>query len=409
MRAFAVVLVACCWALGAAVALAQEAGTATLVDELQGREGQAYEVAREAVLGRPDVLEATRAIGEGAAYGPSTWRRLVLAEALAMHVTHREEAARLRDLEGLRSEHYLLARRPEPSAARELRQLRHVAPLLIELFLKGIETYRWSSPAAAPAEEAALRVGLLFAIGRSDHAASVHFLSDVIAGGCACCESCDSAAAALGETGELEALPVLLRVLEEARANGETETQATVVEALGWLRHVEAWPHIESRLADPEPRLRRAALEGAARFASRRGWRHDPAAGAEVRDLVGTAALQALLEEEDEDAVEFAFGALSAAATPELRGRIEGFIRVLVGTAALDVLPEKDDEQGVTAALEALSAAATPDLRERTEGGPPRASTAAAVRSAAADRLRMALDLIDRTMARQRGSTGAVR
>ncbi|MXY16080.1 MAG: hypothetical protein F4Y57_03530 [Acidobacteria bacterium] len=368
MRSFAVLLAVSGWALGAAGAPAQETSTASLIDDLEGREGQAYEAARDAVLGRPDVLEAARAIGEGTAYGASTWQRLVLAEALAMHVTHREEAALLRDLEGLRSEHYRLARRPEPSAARELMRLRHVAPLLIELFLKGVETYRWSSPAAAPAEEAALREGLLFAIGRSDHAASLHFLSDVIAGGCVCCESCDSAAAALGETGKVEALPVLLRVLEEARANGEVDTQATVVEALGWVRHIEAWPHVESRLADVEPRLRRAALEGAARFASRRGWRHDPATGAEVRALVGTAALQVLLDEEDEEVVEFALGALIAAATPELRERIEGLRAAAPNTAAAGAPADGD----------------------------------AAWTGRAADRLRIALDEVERNLARQR-------
>ena len=332
MRLFACLLTMCVWPLPAGPALAQAPPTAALIDDLVDEQGRAYEKAREEVLGRRDVVDVARASLERTAYGRSTWRRLVLTEALAMHVTHREEAEHLRNLQGLDSDHYRLRRVPVPSAARELRRLRHVAPLMVELFLKGMDTYAWSSPATAGAEAAALRRNLLMAIGRSGHAARVHFLTDVLEGGCACCESCDTAVRALGETGARAALPVLLRVLDEARANGDTESYATVVEALGGIRHAEVWPHIEAALGSANPRVRAAAIRSAAAYGSRRYWSTDSGEGARIRAAIGSSLVDVLSEAEDEGILVEVLEALSAVATPQLRELLEQEQAAVTGT-----------------------------------------------------------------------------
>ncbi len=346
--------------LPAGVSMAQERAIPTWVDGLLEEQGHAYEEARERILGRQDLVDVVRATLERTEYGPSTWRQLVLVEALAMHVTHQVEAEDLRNLQGLDSDHYRLRRVPEPSATRELRRLRHVAPLMIELFLKGMETYGWSSPDTAEAEAAALRHGLLMAVGESGHPANVHFLADIVEGGCVCCESCDAAVRALGETGALQALPVLLRVLDEARANGDVDGVVAVVTALGSVRHAEVWPRIEGELSSSDRRVREAAIRSAAVYGSRRYWQSDPAQGAGVR--------------------------------------------AAIGAALLDVLVEAEDEGLVTAVLESLSTVATPQLRDLLERRRPAASDAAGAvssRATAGDRLGRALERVDRVLARQ--------
>jgi hypothetical protein len=286
-------------------------------------EGQAWEEAREAVLARYDAVGLARAMRRGASYGPGSWRRLVLAEALAMHVTHPEEAEALRNLEGLDSDRYLRRRVPAPSVTIELEALRHAAPLMIEMFLKGVATYAWSSTAAAEAEESALRRDLLLAVGESGHAASVHFLADVVEGGCACCESCDAAVRALGETGALQALPVLLRARDRARGEGDVEGEIAAVAALGGVRHVETWPHIAAGLQAADRRLREAAVRSAGSYASRRYWKDDPAQGAGIRAEVGASLMEALLGAGDEGLVVAVLESMTLMATPRLRDELD--------------------------------------------------------------------------------------
>ena len=323
MRACTSLLAAALWVLSAAALAAQAPPVAAAIERLLDESGRAYVVAREALLERPDVVDAARAVLETTAHGPATWRSRVLAEALILHVSHPEEAERLQNLQGLDSDHYLLRRRPVPSAARELRGLRHVAPLMIELFLKGVESYRWSSPATAQAEAAALRRDLLAAIGRSDHPASVHFLTDVIAGGCACCESCNAAVVALGDTGSVQALPVVLEVLDRARREQDAEGYTAGVAALGRMRHVEVWPHLQAELRSPDPRIREAAIRSAAAYGSRWYWTADPIEGARVRAAIGSSLLDVLAETEDEGVVLAVLESLGSVATPQLRNTLE--------------------------------------------------------------------------------------
>lgn len=321
MKIFACSLTLSLCLLSVATAKAQETSPSALVESLLDKHGHAYVDAREALLDRQDIVEAARATLEMTSYGPSTWLPLVLTEALAMHVTHRQEAERLQNLQGIDNNHYLRRRMPAPSAARELRQMRHVAPLMIELFLKGIETYWWSSGATAEAEEVALRRDLLIAIGRSGHPASFYFLTDVIEGGCVCCESCHIAIMALGETGAEQALPVLLNVLDEAR--GDVATHTAMVKALGRIHHAEVWPHIKVELDNMNPRVQEAAIRSAGVYGSRRYWTDKPVQGAKIRVAIGQSLLDALYKARDEVVVTAVLESIGSVATPEIQAMLE--------------------------------------------------------------------------------------
>ena len=302
------------------------AGTAvdvTLAQGLMAEHGRAYVETREALLERRNIVDVVPTTVQTTDYGPSTWMSLVLAEALAMHLTHSEEARHLRNLQGLNSDHYLLRRSQRPSAARELRSLRHVAPLLIELFLKGIETYEWSSPATAEAEEQALRRDLLMAIGRSDHPASIYFLMDVMEGGCACCASCNVVVSALGETGSIQALPVLLEVLKKARGDQNMEAYAAAVGALGRIPFVEVWPYLNAELDNPDPRLREVAVRSVGNYGSRWSWADKPDQGADIRATIGASLMDALSEEQNETVVVAILEGISGVATSRLRALLE--------------------------------------------------------------------------------------
>ena len=312
------------WILAASPAVGQQATKFTLIDDLLHKSGHAYEEARAEILEREDALELLRSSLGSRTYGRATWERLALNEALSMHITHSKEANLLRNLQGLKSDHYRHMRVPAPSVSRELRRLTHAAPLMIELFLKGMETYEWSSPATAGEEEAALRRDLLMAIGRSGHPASVHFLTTVIEGGCACCESCDTALRALGETGTEQAVPVLLRVLNKARVKGDIEMEATVITALGGIRRVEVWPYIEAELDNTNPIVREAAIRSAAIFGSRWHWRANMPESSKVRNAIGTALVEVLAEEKDEGIVLAVLESLSVVATPQLQDLLKG-------------------------------------------------------------------------------------
>ena len=309
-----------CWVAAGTIA---DAAARPSAEALLEKTGIPYIEARERLLATPAFLTAARATLASTPYGPETWRRLVLTEALVMHATHPQDAERLRNLEGLDPGHYLLRRRPEPSVARELRRMRHAAPLMIELFAKETDTYKWSSAAAAPAERRALRNGLLFAVGRSGHPSSRHFLIDFIERECNDCESRVAAIGALGETGSPEAVPVLLNAMAKARAEGVAEAHVAAIGALGRIRHAEVWPHIEAELSNPDPVAREAAIRAVGAYASRRRWRDDAAEGAAIREVAGATLVRVLATARDERVAHAALESVDRLATPHLRTLLE--------------------------------------------------------------------------------------
>lgn len=249
--------------------------------------------------------------GRATAYGPDSWRQLARAEADAMRVTHAGAAEALRNLKGLQPENYGQRRNPVPSVARELRRLRHVAPLLIERYLEV------ARPGDMDEElRRTLAAELLAEIGRSGHPASVFLLVEAVEQGCTCCSSCRLPIRALGDTASPEALPVLLAILDRARVDGGQEIQSAALRALGQLRLPGSWPSIEAAMSDPDPVIMKAAVESAGAFASRRLWPSD--GDAHLRAAVGAALLDTLAHTDDEHIELAAMESIERAGTPDL-------------------------------------------------------------------------------------------
>ena len=294
----------------------------TPADVLLDKDGIAYMQTRDELLRDPKVLAAAGRTLGSTSYEVDNWLPLVLTEALVMHTTHAEDAQRLRRLRGLDPDRYRQHRRPVPSVARELQGLRHAAPLMIELFLKELDTYRFSGGDATAVERLALVGDLLLAIGASGHPAAVYFLVDVVAHGCACCESCGPAIRALGETGSAMALPTLVDMLEGAREGDDDTRLATTLSALGRLGDADAWPHIEAGLADPNAAVQLAAVRSAGVLASPRRRADDRSTG-DTRRLVCRALVDVAVTAEDEAVARAALVAIGRVATPDLRMDLE--------------------------------------------------------------------------------------
>ena len=308
---------------GIAVAALLLSVAAVSADTVVDKNGTEYADARDALAADARAVAAMREVLATTAYDAQNWLRLVLMEAVVMHATRRGDAHSLRHLEGLDPEHYLRRRRPEPSVARELRQMYDSAPLMIELFLKELDTYEWSSAEAAAMERHALADGLLLAVGRSRHPSAVFFLAEVVAGGCECCASCATAILALGDTGAPEAVPVLLEAAAAAADGGDTERQAIALNALGRIRRAETWPHIKAALSHADPIVRTAAVRSAGAFGSQRLWGDTSARGTQIQEEVGTALLGVYVAEEDERVVAAALASIGRVATPALRDEVE--------------------------------------------------------------------------------------
>ena len=300
---------------------------AASADMMIDKNGTEYAEARAALAADARAVAAMEKVLAATAYDSQNWLRLVLMEAVVMHATRPGDAHSLRHLQGLDPEHYLRRRRPDPSVARELQQMHDSAPLMIELFLKGVDTYGWSSAEAAAMERRALTNGLLQAVGRSRHPSAVFFLAEVMARGCVCCTSCATAIRALGDTGAPEAVPVLLETAATAAAEGDAERQAMALNALGRTRRAEAWPHIKAALSYANPIVRAAAVRSAGAFGSRRLWEDTSGAGIRMQEEVGAALLGVFVAEEDDGVVEEALASIGRVATPALRDKVE---RVLI-------------------------------------------------------------------------------
>ena len=327
-----------CKAIGIflALAVASPAGAdghspQAMIEALLALEGQAYLDARDALLAGETELGglaqrirdgAAEAQAEGAASQPD-WRVVAFVDALTMHATHPQEARRLLDLEGLDPEVYTRQRRPEPSALRELQQMRHVAPLMMELYLKGLGWYSWLA-GVTETERQVLQAELLTVIGGSDHEASVPFLAAVIEDrGSIPDDVFRSAVRALGSTDDREALPVLLEVLDDAHRDEDVEVYALTVEALGGIHDAETWPHLQAELSHADARVQAAAIRGARAYGSRWHWADDPAQGDVMRQEIGLLLVDILAGGDDPRIIDAVMASVGSLATPGLRDSLQ--------------------------------------------------------------------------------------
>ena len=285
-------------------------------------DGAYLDARNELVADRPSVTRM-RSATAAVEYRVDNWMALVAVEAMLIRATRHGSASRLRSLEGLNPSRYLLYRRPEPDVARELNRMRELAPLMMDLYLAGLNEYRWSSPEAAPMERRALVRGLLGAIGRSGHRASVFFLAHVAADGCVRGTSCDAVIAALGDTGSAAATAVLAEIGAAARGKGDVEREAMVLHALGRIRREEAWPHIEQALAHPAASVRAAAARAAGSIGSCRYWRRASASGEVLKEAAAAALVELLVTEQENRVAAAVLASIGRMSTSDLRSRIE--------------------------------------------------------------------------------------
>ncbi len=234
-------------------------------------EGDSYFQAQNNLLNDAEAVTAwVKDAHPHAAYDEENWVELVVREATALRVNQAGEVARLYELNGLRSENYLRWRRPEPAVLRELKPMRHLAASMMELYQLGFDSYPWSGPAYEKSERLALQMGLLHAIGESEHPARVYFLSHVVDSGFNSRAVRLSALSALAKTGEQGALKILAGLLEDAEH--DDEMRAWLAGSLGHIRSLETWPMVESLLADQTPSVQKASLASVRLLLSRWHW-----------------------------------------------------------------------------------------------------------------------------------------
>ena len=113
-------------------------------------------------------------------------------------------------------------------------------------------------------------MGLLHAIGESNHPARVFFLSHVVESSYTSRAVRLSALSALAKTGEPGALRLLDDMLDDAQH--DDELRAWLAGSLGHIRSADTWPMIESLLADPSGLVRQAALASVRLLMSRWHW-----------------------------------------------------------------------------------------------------------------------------------------
>ena len=239
-------------------------------------QGDSYFQSQNSLLNNTQAaLTWVKGSHEQSAYDAETWVNLVVREATSLRVQQAQAVDRLYHLNGLRSENYLRWRRPEPAVLRELKPMRHLAASMMELYHLGFDSYPWSGPAYEKSERVALQMGLLHAIGESDHPARVFFLSDVVESGFSSRAVRLSAVSALAKTGEPSALHILAGMLEESQH--DDELWAWLAGSLGHIRLLETWPLVESLLADATPSVEKASLASVRLLLSR--WHWDGRAG----------------------------------------------------------------------------------------------------------------------------------
>lgn len=185
----------------------------------------------------------------------------------------------LNHLSGLDPQVYLARRRPEPEVSSELRQAaRTQAAALIEMYLKGQNSYAWADDGRYPreldamrradlrrAERAALREGLLVAIADSGHRDAPALLSRAVQQ-----ESGRArlvAIKALGLTGAETAVAPLARLAEDQ--NVATEVRMAALVGLGHVRESLA---LRTLLKVDDLALVPTALRATAAWASPSAW-----------------------------------------------------------------------------------------------------------------------------------------
>lgn len=222
-------------------------------------EGVAYEQTIQALMrGYADTLPGRVAASR---YSADSWRQDVVAAFALARITQPVALDVLERLPGLQPEYYLEARRPEPTALRDLRGLRAQGRLhdvsVAEVLWKTRGAVKLSSAADFPAAEqthfddwsaaeyGALLDGLIMLLGESEERAAHFVLRDVLQDDSFAVRHRALAASALGQTGsEIAEAPLLL-----AGSDGPDRLRHGALMGLGRLGSENAIAHLRSHLS----------------------------------------------------------------------------------------------------------------------------------------------------------------
>lgn len=254
------------------------------LDRMEGAQGEEYLEQREAL----------RALGKGAI--PAISARMfkarssqdALRRSLVVEITHAwlarpEDCGRLYALSGLRPDHYLKRRRPEPEVSAEIRRLvGHVPPaIFFELALKTSNAYPWSPRSLYPSavdeptfaslrkkELRALREGVIAWLGRLDHSAAPLLLEEMIQSDERSLSERKLALLALADTGSARAFEYLSYLAAGGGARPE-ELRIAALIGLGKFRTEESLEILLGQAGgDGSIQLRTAAIRATGSLAS---------------------------------------------------------------------------------------------------------------------------------------------
>jgi len=272
---------------------------------MAGKANVYFQVQNELLDSESTVEDLAKSLRDDFDYDRETWARLVVAEATLLKLKNALEVQRLYGLQGLLSENYLKWRRPEPAVLRELKRMPNLTASMMELYHVGFSSYPWSGPAYEESERLALQMGLLHAIGESNHPARVFFLADIVESRFSSRAVRLSAVSALAKTSEGEALQVLSGLMTESQ--NDEELRAWIAGSIGHIRVVGSWNLIEEFLVDPSKKVQSAALGSVRLLLSRWHWDGRDAELARLQKQA-TPALVSLLEAESMDSKHSSIG-----------------------------------------------------------------------------------------------------
>ena len=152
---------------------------AASLDNLVLAEGDAYFSILHESLENGDGYAWLEETEDYLAVDEGNWRHRITLDSLRARIEKPEAVNGLYELKGLKAEVYLKRRWPQPECFRELRRIPELAPVMMELFLHGLESYPYSGSGYQDAEARALRYGILAAVGESGHPSAEWFLEEV--------------------------------------------------------------------------------------------------------------------------------------------------------------------------------------------------------------------------------------
>ncbi len=263
------------------------ATTDTLLQQMQQAEGADYIQARSALIALgSEADERLQTIVKEARWDSASWQLEAMAAIALSWRSFPEDCERVYSLSGISPRDYLRRRLPKPEVARELRRLTRVAPVFVEVLLKTSVDYIFSPASDYPShltaeqraelrenEKAALRLGLISALGRSKHSVAAPVILNILADSSSEERDLRVASVALGEASSGARIPTLF-ALEAvvSNPNYSLDLRSNAIQGIAKHRSPAALALLEGYLkTSTDLSVRKASTVGVAIIGS--AWR----------------------------------------------------------------------------------------------------------------------------------------